>query len=575
MRMKILLFLLFVLQCNITSATIPTPMLSAGESDQVCIITSDMLLTYDRELESLTDYILDYLPLSRSSTNVSSNNSFVIMCDPSLAKEEYLLSVGPNHILIKGGSYGGVFNGIQTLFQELPPEVYGKKLSLPITINRSFTITDFPAFEYRGMMLDVARTWIGVDGVKRKIDLLSYHKLNKLHLHLTDDEGWRIEIKSHPELAEIGGFRGGDSPIESVYGKWGVRYGGYFTQEQLKDIIEYAAIRNIEIIPEIDLPGHSRTIAKVYTDILCDYTPYTKGSNGCDLRSAWCVAKESNYALLEDILREVCEIFPSKHIHIGGDEVDMSQWRRCPNCKDIMKQKGMTDPHQLEDLFIARATEILKSYGKIPAVWDEAINGGGLSRKTHVYGWKSVRTCLESTQRGYPTVVMPASHFYIDMKQSQYDVGHDWVGMLDTKKSYSFDFAKEGFSDAQMENVIGLEMPFWSETYTSQDTDNPDYLDYMCFPRLCALAELAWCGEGRGWNFLNSKLIDSHYDRMSHMGIRFRLSEAKISYRNGILTASVDDDSELYYTRDGRSEPTQESSRYSGAITTTTPHEPI
>ena len=572
MRIKTLLLLsLFTLQCSIISATIPTPKSRTTISNQGCTITPNMLLTYESSLEPLKDYILEYLPLGNSSTNSSSNNSFTIGCDSTLAQEAYRLTVKPNHIEIMGGSYGGVFNGVQTLFQQLPSEIYTKQISLPITIKESFTIEDAPRFDYRGMMLDVARTWIGVDGVKRKIDLLSYHKLNKLHLHLTDDEGWRIEIQSHPELTSIAGFRGGDSPVQAEYGKWDQKYGGFFTQEQLKDIIAYAAIRNIEIIPEIDLPGHSRTVAKVYPEILCNYESSNTASNGCDLRSAWCVAKESNYTLLEDILREVCQLFPSKHIHIGGDEVNLSQWKKCPDCTKIMKDRAMTDPHQLEDLFIAKATEILESYGKMPAVWDEAINGGGLNTKTHVYGWQNVKACLKATERGYPTVVMPANYFYIDMRQGKHDVGHNWATTIDTKRSYSFNFTKEGFTPAQMENVIGLEMPFWSETYTSKDTDSPDYLDYMCFPRLCALAELAWSGKGREWDFLNTKLIDRHYDRMSQMDIQFRLSEPKIDYTDGILKVSVDDGSQIYYTNDGRTKPTAESTPYTGAIKTTTP----
>ena len=192
------------------------------------------------------------------------------------------------------------------------------------------------------MMLDVARTWMEPAALKRYVDLLSYHGINKLHLHLSDDEGWRIEIRSHPELAAVGGFRGGDSPVRPVYGKWDEKYGGYYTQEQMRELIAYAALRNIEIIPEIDLPGHSRCIASVRPEIRCDYPADTASTNGYDYRSAWCVAREENYALLEDILGELCALFPSEYIHIGGDEVDAAQWQRCPDCRALMRQRGST-----------------------------------------------------------------------------------------------------------------------------------------------------------------------------------------------------------------------------------------
>ena len=303
------------------------------------------------------------------------------------------------------------------------------------------------------MMLDVARTWIGVDGVKRYIDLLSYHGINKLHLHLSDDEGWRIEIRSHPELTEIGGFRGGDSPVRPVYGKWDEKYGGFYTQDEMRGLIRYAAVRNIEIIPEIDLPGHSRNIASVHPEIRCNYPPDTLSTNGYDYRSAWCVAREENYALLADILGELCALFPSEYIHVGGDEVDMTQWKRCPDCQALMRQRGMADPHQLEDLFMQRMAAILSANGKRPAVWNEAVATGDLAHDSRGYGWQSGKACLDATAKGYKTVVMPGEYFYFDMRQSPNEPGHQWAAIFDARKVYSFDFAEAGFSAAQMRRV--------------------------------------------------------------------------------------------------------------------------
>ncbi len=264
----------------------------------------------DAELQSLAAYAAEYLGCE-VRTGVAGDGAVVLTLDAadgetSEASEAYILDITPEYIRIGGSTRSGVFNGLQQLFRLLPPEVDARKGSAAGTQVACAEIEDAPRFAYRGMMLDVARTWIDATKVKRYIDLFSYHNINKLHLHLSDDEGWRIEIKSHPELTEIGGFRGGDSPVRPVYGKWDEKYGGYYTQEEMQELIRYAAQRNIEIIPEIDLPGHSRNIASVRPEIRCNYPPDTVSTNGYDYCSAWCVAREANYALLGDILGELC-----------------------------------------------------------------------------------------------------------------------------------------------------------------------------------------------------------------------------------------------------------------------------
>ena len=411
-------------------------------------------------------------------------------------------------------------------------------------------IVDIPRFAYRGMMLDVARTWMEPAALKRYVDLLSYHGINKLHLHLSDDEGWRIEIRSHPELAAVGGFRGGDSPVRPVYGKWDEKYGGYYTQEQMRELIAYAALRNIEIIPEIDLPGHSRCIASVRPEIRCDYPADTASTNGYDYRSAWCVAREENYALLEDILGELCALFPSEYIHIGGDEVDAAQWQRCPDCRALMRQRGIDDPHRLEDLFMERVAAILARHGKRPAVWNEAVRTGAFARDCRVYGWESVKACLAATEQGYPTVVMPGESFYFDMRQTPTEEGHDWAAIFDARKTFGFDLAARGFTPERMRHVVGLQGAFFSEAYIGHEPEKPDYIDYMCFPRICALSRIAWSGNAEGWEAYCSELVAEHYDRMAAMGIRFRLFPPKIAYRDGMLSAATDDGSELFYLCD-------------------------
>lgn len=543
----ILLSLLCILAYSAVSAQPAQPKQTPQAG--VCLISESTMICCEHSLAPLSDYLSDHLKLAEGSERLSSDDAIVLTTDPALPTEAFRLTVRERRIEITGGSYGGVFNGIQALFRLLPSEIYAKACSLPIELP-CMEATDAPRFGYRGMMLDVARTWMNQDQVKRYIDLLSYHNINKLHLHLSDDEGWRIEIKSHPELTQIGGFRGGDSPIKAVYGKWDQKYGGFFTQDQMRELIAYAATRNIEIIPEIDLPGHSRNIASVHPAIRCNYPPDLVSTNGYDYRSAWCVAREENYALLGDILGEICDLFPSRYIHVGGDEVDVTQWEHCPDCRKLMEQRRMTKAIQLEDLFMERMAEILAAKGKLPAVWDEAANGA-LTREALAYGWQSVKSCLDATQKGYRTVVMPGEYFYFDMRQTPREDGHDWAAIFDAKKTYGFDPEKLGFTPEQMERVAGFAGTFFSEAYVSHEPEKPDYIDYMCFPRICALSRIAWNGNAEGWDAYYKELKSDHYDRMAAMGIRFRLFPPKLTWAGGALWATTDDGSDIWYVVDG------------------------
>jgi hexosaminidase len=417
-------------------------------------------------------------------------------------------------------------------------------------------------------MLDVSRTWVDAEGVKKFIENLAHHKINKLHLHLTDDEGWRIEIKSHPELTEIGGFRGVDSPVAGRYGRWQEHYGGYYTQEQMRDIIEFAAVRNIEIIPEIDLPGHSHNLARVRPEVLCNFTPDMESSFGYDTRSALCVSKEDNYKFLEEIFKELAELFPSQYVHIGGDEVVTSQWKKCPDCQALSKQKGMTSGAQLQEYFMNRLSEYIVSLGKKPCVWNEAINAGTLTKQAMVYGWESVEACRKATKAGYKTIVMPGTYFYFDMRQSQREPGHNWAAIFDAKKVLSFSFEEQGFTTSHLKHVAGIEASFFSEIYIAQNPEKSDYLDYMLFPRLTALSEVAWSHTRRSWDEFYSAIKAKHYARMDTMDITYRLETPTVTYTNGSITASVADGSTIYYTE----LPSGKLSRYNKPISTSKPY---
>ena len=542
---------------------IPTPKSVAVGDGTFVISPCSTIVTSETELQPIVDYCVEKIGLSETS-KVADIKLFL---DDDLKCEEYRLSVTTDGVTIIGGDYGGVFNGVMTLMQLLPEEVYNDGLQGSAEVV-CCEISDAPRYEHRGFMLDVSRTWLTKEAVMNFIDLLAYHKINSLRLHLTDDEAWRIEIKSHPELAEVGGFRGGDSPIWPRYGKWNERWGGYYTQEDMHEIIAYAAVRNIEVIPEIDLPGHSLCMATMHPEILCDYTRTNSASYGYDTRSAFCASREENYALLDDILGEVCELFPSEYIHIGGDEVEMSQWKRCPNCQALMRDNAMTETSQLQQYFMLRVTDILTRHGKKPAVWNEAIEGGKLSNETLVYGWESIKEC-RSAAMNYKTVVMPGQFFYFDMKQSALEPGHDWAAIFDWSKVYSFTLSSQGFTEAEQANVIGFEGSFFSEAYVSRNPESAEYLHYQTFPRIVALSEVAWVDSNeRNKDAFYTRLVE-HYNRLDAMGVAYRLMPPKVEYKDGVLTASTDDGSGIFYRR----EPMDVDMLYTKPIATDNPAE--
>ena len=567
MRSILLLITLFASLFGASAqGIIPTPR-SYQQTEGSFLLSSATPLTYSAQAASVARLLASSLPLQPIEGRALLRGGINLSLDDRLPEEGYRLEVTPEGILLTGGATAGLFYGVQTLLQLLPAEGVRLTLTEPLQVG-CCRVEDAPRFAYRAAHLDVSRTWIDKERVKRHIDRMARHKLNTLHWHLTDDEGWRIEILSHPELAEVGGFRGGDSPIEPVYGRWDEYYGGYYTQEEIREVVAYAAERHIEIIPEIDLPGHSRAVARVHPEILCDYPHSTERSAGYDLRNVWCVAREENYRLLEDILGEVCDLFPSRRIHLGGDEVDFTQWSRCPACQALKARLGADSERDLQAHFMGRLVAILRQRGKEPVVWNEAVADGKLSRDLLVHGWESVKACREALAKGYPTVVMPGQYFYFDMRQSEHEEGHVWAAIFDAEKVYGFDLDRLGFTAEEQRLVEGFEGTFFSEAYVGHDSDKPDYLDYLLWPRTVALAELAWHYGPKDWPAFKERLVREHYPRLLAMGIRFRLFPPKVSWREGELSAKVEDGSTLYWSR----ESFTEEHLYEGPISTSEPH---
>ncbi|MBP1641236.1 MAG: putative beta-N-acetylglucosaminidase [Bacteroidetes bacterium] len=499
-------------------------------------------------------------PVTSPAVELSVNASL------DLPAEGYLLSVGDKGVKIEGKDSDGLFYGVQTLLQLLPSQVYASQLQNGVQWTvPAVTIKDYPRFHYRGMMLDVVRQFFDEQTVKSYIDWLAMHKINKFHWHLTDDQGWRIEIKKYPKLTSVAAWRGPNEAIAPTLGSGDKRYGGFYTQKQIKEIVRYAAERHIEVIPEIDLPGHSYAAGAAYPGILCPTSRVEESKRPAgDKADVWCVGNEANFTMLTNILKEVAVLFPSKMIHIGGDEVNMAIWPRCPICSAFMKKEHMQKPEELQNYFVHRLGTIVHHLGKRMAGWDEILEGGDLDASTQVYAWRSLKRAEESTEKGVPTVIMVGQNYYFDMAQSKYERGHNWAGLVSLEKVYALDPTDRSiFTSKQSKLVVGVQGAIWSELFN----EPARFLDYQSYPRICALAEAGWTPQSqRNWSDFYQRLTASHFDRMYNMDIAFRVPPPVVTYKSNVVTATAPySGAEVRYTNDG-SEPNASSLIYMAPV---------
>lgn len=493
-----------------------------------------------------------------------SKNDFVFELNPgldSLTFEGYKLTIAKSGVLIESAGPQGLFYAVETIRQLLPVELEAgpvEQIAIP-----AVEIIDSPRFPWRGMHLDVSRHFMPLDFVKKYIDYLSMHKLNVFHWHLVDGIGWRIEIKSHPELTDIGAWRvvkDGKQPWQDFEvwreGDNRPKYGGFYTQEEIREVVAYAKERSITVLPEIELPGHSEAILQCFPDLVC------KDSHGKSLDNigVFCASNPGSYKLLEDILDEVLELFPSEYIHIGGDEVSKSNWLKCAACRKTMKKNGTT-PHELQSEFVNHFDEYLRSKGRKLIGWHEILEGK-LSESATIMYWGGESSVADYLRRGHPTVLTTGSHFYFDHYQSlsKYEP-KAFGGYAPLKKVYMYEPVPENLEPKYSAQILGVQANVWTEYM-----DNPNRVEYMTMPRMAALSEVAWQAKGKkDWEHFRVKVanIMKRYDAM---GVNY----AKSAFRPDILLTlnketkniEVTLESELitdiYYTIDG-SEPTQES----------------
>jgi hexosaminidase len=565
------LFLIFV--CGTISAQsynfVPLPVDVKPAEGAFGLNRSTVISAIGKESRQTALYLREKLCGSTGMTlklaSSPAKDAIVLSINSSLGlpAEGYLLTVGENRVTIEGQDADGLFYGVQTLLQLLPSQVYASALQGNVNwAVPAVTVKDYPRFHYRGMMLDVSRQFFDMPTVEKYIDWLSMHKINKFHMHLSDDQGWRIEIKKYPKLTSVGAWRGPGEALEPSFGSDEKHYGGFYSQKQIRELVRYAAERHVEIIPEIDLPGHSRAVVAAYPEIACqtDKGDMAQGEG----RNTWCVGNEHTYAMLDDILKEIAALFPSKIIHIGGDEVNLTVWQHCPVCSALMKKQGMTRPEELQNYFVRRLEGDIKKLGKHMAGWDEIVDGGGVDPKTTIYAWRSVQKGLGAINKNLTTIMMVGEYYYFDMAQSAFDRGHDWAGLIPLRKVYSFDPADSTrFDAAHTQMVAGVQGAIWSELLN----EPARFLEYQTFPRVCALAEAGWTPQGlRNWDDFYTRLTSAHFERLYNMGVAFRIPTPEVTYANGMATAVLPyPGADVRYTTDG-SEPTPQSARYTSPV---------
>ncbi|MFI6842209.1 beta-N-acetylhexosaminidase [Nonomuraea africana] len=434
-----------------------------------------------------------------------------------LAEEAYRLQVTSGAVRIEAGGPAGAFYGAQTLRQLLPPEAFraGPLGHGPWSVP-AVTIADAPRFAWRGVLIDVARRFLPKNDLLRYIDLLAMHKLNVLHLHLTDDQGWRLEIKRFPRLTEVGAWRRESNVGAAVHEKYDGRpHGGYYTQDDIREIVAYAADRFITVVPEIDMPGHTQAAIAAYPELgnLDESLP---------VGTSWGVidnvlnVEDHTIAFFKAVLDEVLELFPGDYVCIGGDEVPKEQWRDSPAAKERMRELGLRDEDELQSWFVRQFTEYLIACGRRPYGWDEILEGG-LPRGTTVASWRGTFGAVTAARLGHDVVTCPFTEVYLDFRQSGDPAEPVPIGSIISLESvYGFEPVPSELTEEESRHILGAQANIWTE-----HIDSVRHLDYMAFPRLAAFAEVVWGPRRRDFADFRRRLR-SHERRLEALGVEFR-----------------------------------------------------
>ena len=535
----------------------------------------------DERTKALLDSFAHQLSLVTGTESTiyegEAGDGFTFVLSKGMPHEAYTLNVTKNGVEVKASGLNGFNYAIQTIKQMLPVEVFGKvaaadkEWTLPCV-----KINDAPRFGYRGLHMDVSRHFFDMDEVKRYLDIMEVHKLNTLHWHITDDQGWRLEIKKYPRLTEVGAVRKqtlvGHLFDSEVYDGTPYGEGCYFTQDQVREILDYAAGKGITVIPEIDLPGHMLAALAAYPELGCTGGPYDVWGKWGVADDVLCVGKEKTMQFLEDVLTEVCELFPAEYVHIGGDECPKVRWEKCPHCQAKIAELGLKDDdrfqaeHYLQGYVTSRMEEFLASKGKKLIGWDEILEGE-LAPNATVMSWRGVAGGLQAVRMGHDAIMTPNTFFYLDYYQSLDKENEPLAigGYLPVEKCYSYEPTVEGMTEEEKAHILGVQANLWTEYIAT-----PDHLHYMLLPRLAALAEVQWCQpEVKSWErFLDS--ADEFCGIYDIMGYKYgdHLFDTRGVCETGdgvSVVLEAQGETPIRYTLDG-SEPTVDSPLYTEPI---------
>lgn len=534
MRLKlfVLLSILFLLGCrkeepNIQEINvIPLPQ-KFEITNQTFHFNENTIIYFDnnnRSFEKVARYLNNEinkklglsLSVEKYNGSVKRNGVHLIASQNSALEEEgYAMNINKRNIEIEAIEANGAFYAVQTLFQMMIIAAEDGKFNYTPAIQGA-KIEDQPQFTWRGMHLDVCRHFFPKEFIKKYIDMLAMHKMNTFHWHLTEDQGWRIEIKKYPKLTEVGAWRD-----ETMVGKnWnefnGVPHGGFYTQEDIKEIVAYAADRFITIVPEIEMPGHSSAALAAYPQFGCSGGPYEVQKTWGVFEDVYCAGNDSTFIFLQDILSEVIELFPGTYIHIGGDECPKGQWEKCPKCQARIKEEALENEHELQSYFIKRIEKFLVKNGKKLIGWDEILEGG-LAPEATVMSWRGTEGGIKSARMGHDVVMSPNSHCYFDHYQGDKETEPLAIGgFTDLEKVYHYNPIPEELTAEEANHILGAQANIWTEYMATTD-----HVEYMALPRMCALAEVVWSEPEPGYeNFL--RRLEEHIILLKLAGYNFR-----------------------------------------------------
>lgn len=530
------------------------------------VLDQSVGMSFDSNFKISATFLKEFIEKG-SAIQLRQNNKISFIQDDTISNDEgYQLTITPKQIEIRAKTDQGAFYAVQSLRQLLPVDLengtfYMEKITIPCV-----TITDSPQFKHRGMHLDVGRHFFSVDFIKKYIDALAMLKMNTFHWHLTEDQGWRIEIKKYPKLQEVAAFR-----EQTLIGSYnadpqqfdGKRYGGFYTQEEIKDVVAYAQNRHVTIIPEIEMPGHAQAAISAYPELGCTGEQIKVAETWGVFDHIFC-SKDETFEFLENVLDEVLELFPSKYIHIGGDEAPKTHWENCPNCQQRIKEEGLKDEHELQNYFITRIEKYLNGKGRQIIGWDEILEGG-LAPNATVMSWRGTQGAIEAAKQHHNVIMTPTSHCYFDYKQSDNEDEPlaNSGGFLPLEKVYSFNPIPEELTEEESQYVLGAQGNVWTEYIP-----NEKQVEYMVFPRILAMSEVLWTPT-------NNKNYADFIARVEHF--HQRLDALEINYANhlyevegevtstGYKLTSILENKTIRYTTDG-TEPSLTSEIYSGAI---------